>query len=550
MAVILPTAVVLAYYHTPPSWMIDAYHAALPPVQPKPPHHPILGHLLIARDFVNTFPPDAHAHVYADYIRRKYNLGKFFYLDFWPLNDQFLYIADPDIANQITIGSSLRKSPMVPEYMNVLLGNQNMVCLEGAAWKRVRSMFNPGFAGGHLMTLVPYIVDAAVVFGDVLREKARASEVFEMEEIATWLTMDVIGKVTLDVDLNSQRSEHRIVTTFRKHVAMMPVTTPADPFIGLIAKYFNAPWLWYNGRKLDRYIGEALDQRYAKRSADQKSRTSEDSKKKIRSVIDLALDTYEQEIQDSSKNHGSSTGEGMDPAFRSHAVDQIKTLIFAGHDTTSSTIAWAFYLLHQHPDVHAKLVEELDHVLGPKTSNPADKIRADSYLINRLPYLTAVVKETLRLFPPASTVRYGDPTVTITDPDHEPSQTYPTANFHIWVVAHAIHRNETYFPNPTAFIPERHLDDNHPSSTPFPHAKQHKDALRPFEKGPRNCIGQELAMIEVRVILALTVREFDFEAVYPELRDPREVIEGHRCYQVLKGSAKPKGGLPGRVTVR
>lgn len=57
-------------------------------------------------------------------------------------------------------------------------------------------------------------------------------------------------------------------------------------------------------------------------------------------------------------------------------------------------------------------------------------------------------------------------------------------------------------------------------------------------------------MIEVRVILALAVREFDFQAVYPELRDPREVVEGHRCYQILKGSAKPKDGLPGRVEVR
>ncbi len=522
------------------------------PVQPAPPHHPIFGHLLIARDCVNKFAPDSHVHLYGDYIRRKYNLGKFFYLDFWPFGGQFLYIVDPDIANQVTIASSLRKSPLVSNYLNKLLGNQNMVSLEGAAWKRVRSMFNPGFAGGHLMTLVPYIVDAAVVFGDVLREKAKTGEVFEMEEIATRLTVDIIGKVTLDVDLNSQRSEHRIVTAFRKQVAMMPVTTPGNPFSGLMATYFNAPRVWYNMRKLDSYIGEAVDQRYTKHSADKKPRSSEEGKKRNRFAIDLALDTYEREFQDSSKKAGSSRNGGMDPAFRSYAIDQIKTFIFAGHDTTSSTIAWTFYLLHLHPEVHAEVAKELDHVLGPKTSNPADKIRTDPHLINRLPYLIAVVKETMRIFPPASTVRYGDPAITITDPEEEtPRQTYPTANFHVWPIAHAIHRNEAYFPNPTAFIPERHLDDSHPSSSnPPPAAKQHKDALRPFERGPRNCIGQELAMIEVRVILALAVREFDFQAVYPELRDPREVVEGHRCYQILKGSAKPKDGLPGRVEVR
>ena len=99
----------------------------------------------------------------------------------------------------------------------------------------------------------------------------------------------------------------------------------------------------------------------------------------------------------------------------------------------------------------------------------------------------------------------------------------------------------------------------------------HKDSWRPFEKGPRNCIGQELAVLETKVILALTVREFDFRCQYPEVElngqmndggdggvrcesvaetNPRWMVEGHRCVQVLKGSAKPMGNMPGVVLVR
>lgn len=523
------------------------------PIQPGPPHHPILGHLLIAKECSEQFPPDCHSHVFNDYYRRKYNLGKFFYMDYWPVGPQMLVILDPEMANQATVAPNLPKDPIVTNFLDMLLGSQNMVGMEGAAWKKVRAMFNPGFATGQLMKLVPYIVDMTIVFRDVLNEKAERGEVFEMEEVATRLTVDVIGKVSLDLDLGSQRSDHRIVTAFRKQVALMPVPSFGKPLRGLGKKLASPLTTWYNSRKLDRYIGEELDQRYARRTAGEKPSAAAGDKNKIRYAVDLALDSYEKKPEPSSNEHGSrsANGGGMDPSFRLSAIAQIKTFIFAGHDTTSSTIAWVFYLLHEYPDVHAKVVEELDHVLGPKSAessvSPADKIRTDPYLVNRLPYTAAVIKETLRLFPPASSIRSGLPSVSITDPD-VPESSYPTDGFAVWSATYALHRNETYFPQPSSFVPERHLEGL--PNPPFPQAKPHKDAWRPFEKGPRNCIGQELALIEVRIVVALTAREFDFEAVYPPTDGQNWTVEGHKCYPVLKGTAKPRLGLPGRVRKR
>lgn len=78
-----------------------------------------------------------------------------------------------------------------------------------------------------------------------------------------------------------------------------------------------------------------------------------------------------------------------------------------------------------------------------------------------------------------------------------------------------------------------------------------KGAWRPFEFGPRNCVGQELAMLEIRVVLALTVREFDFSDAYAEWDrcNPGKGgrVGGERGYQVLLGGAHPQGGFPCRV---
>jgi hypothetical protein len=136
-----------------------------------------------------------------------------------------------------------------------------------------------------------------------------------------------------------------------------------------------------------------------------------------RSVVALALGTYEKEFQNPSTAKRSSNSKAMDPTFRATAIDQIKTFIFAGHDTTSSTIAYAFYSLNTHPSAHARLDAELDAVLGPSATSPAT-LKASPRLINAFPYTTAVFKETLRIFPPASTMRAApaNSPLTFTDP--------------------------------------------------------------------------------------------------------------------------------------
>ncbi|OCT50551.1 aflN/ verA/ monooxygenase [Cladophialophora carrionii] len=546
------------------------------------------GHLKIAGDCKRLFPPNCHMQNWTNYIRKKYNLGDVFYVDWWPLGPRWVFIADPVLASKfLTTGQSLPKSRLVGKYLAKLLGPSNMVSLEGQAWKSLRSIFNPGFSASHLITLVPYVVDSSLVLLDLLREKAETNEVVELDPLTIGFAIDIIGKVVMDSDFDSQKRPHPIVTTFRKQVHLMPTASSIGPLDDI--NLLRPLRLWWNRRKLDRLLGAEIDKKVAARKTLQKQplqpangngngkgnghvSDKKPAKERKRSVVDLALDAYEKEV-------ASGAAGVVTSSFRSMAIDSIKTFIFAGHDTTSATISYTMYLLHLHPKVYKRLVAELDDVYGSDTSAEAKAalIKDDPHSINKLEYLTAVIKEVLRLFPAASTIRElkapsdvsAVKATSIIDPST--GKECPLVGFDIWPVAHMIHRNEAYFPQPLAFIPERFI----PSETPFPDAKLHtpdgKDAWRPFEKGPRNCIGQELAMMEAKVVIALTVKDVDFTAEFDgqkiepgdwiptetkdEFKDGvsgevRHTVEGHRPYQVLCGAARPRGGMSGRLKLR
>ena len=133
----------------------------------------------------------------SNWLSKTYGLEKAFYFDVWPMGPQTLFVVDPDMANQATTTLSLLKSPLVKEYLERLLGSDNMVTLEGSKWKTLRSLFNPGFSTSHLMTLVPSVVDDVMYFNEVLKRKANEGTVFQLEEYATRLTIDIIGRITL-----------------------------------------------------------------------------------------------------------------------------------------------------------------------------------------------------------------------------------------------------------------------------------------------------------------------------------------------------------------
>lgn len=202
------------------------------------------------------------------------------------------------------------------------------------------------------------------------------------------------------------------------------------------------------------------------------------------SIIDLALNTCLQEI--ASKNPKNTAANVIDPASKSLIAGQIKVFLFSGHDTTSSSMCYVFHLLSEHPSELHRLRAEHDTIFTTDIAAAPSLISHDPHLVNKLPFTLAVIKETLRLFPAASTTRDGETGYYVVSED---GKSYPTDGCLVWSSHETIQRDPTYWPSPDSFIPDRWLAQ--PGDPLYPM----KGAWRPFEFGPRNCIGQELVML-------------------------------------------------------
>lgn len=285
---------------------------------------------------------------------------------------------------------------------------------------------------------------------------------------------------------------------------------------------------------MDSYISKELDKRFA----EYQSGTSKPNKS--RSIIDLALESY---MADRSSIPCTAK---MDKAFKTWAIVQIRLFLFAGHDSTSSAICYCYYMLSTHPAALACIRAEHDDVYGTDLVETTRLLTERPNLINRLPYTLAVIKEALRLFPPASAIRGGLPGVDLVD---SKGNRYPTAGLSIWVLHNRVQRSPQYWKHPDSFIPERWLVGPEDPLYPI------KGAWRPFEYGPRNCLGQTLVTLDISTLLVMTVREFDFTDAYAEwdrLHPTKGIrhVDGERAYQVAKGGAHPTDGFPCRVSFR
>ncbi|KOU22305.1 cytochrome P450 [Streptomyces sp. WM6372] len=175
--------------------------------------------------------------------------------------------------------------------------------------------------------------------------------------------------------------------------------------------------------------------------------------------------------------------------------DQVLIFLLAGHETTATSLAFSLHLLARHPEQQARAREEISRVLGDRPPEAAD--------LDRLPYLTQVLKEAMRLYPAAPVIGRGSVAATEVG-----GRTIPAGSDVIlapWVT----HRHPRYWPDPDRFDPDRF--------TPEAEAGRPRYAWFPFGGGPRACIGQHFSMLESVIALAMILRTCSFEAVDTEI---------------------------------
>lgn len=171
--------------------------------------------------------------------------------------------------------------------------------------------------------------------------------------------------------------------------------------------------------------------------------------------------------------------------------EQVKTFLAAGHESSALALTWAFLLLAAHPEADARLAAELKSVLGDRPPAPND--------LPRLPYTQAVIKETLRLYPPLWMT--GRRSVARCEIGGHPVPAGSVVLTSQW----AVQRLERFFPHPDRFRPERWESEETAALPRF--------AYFPFGGGPRVCIGQGFAMLETTLVLAAIARRFRLETV-------------------------------------
>ena len=177
-------------------------------------------------------------------------------------------------------------------------------------------------------------------------------------------------------------------------------------------------------------------------------------------------------------------GAGMtDTQVRDEAV----TLFLAGHETTSNALTWTWWQLSRHPEVEARVHAELDEVLGERSPDAGD--------LGSLPYLRAVLAESIRLRPPAWAM--GRQAMA----PHEIAGITLPAGSVVVVSPWVLHHDERWWPEAHTFSPDRWL-------TPDPERPRH--AYLPFGGGPRMCIGEGFAWMEAGLVLATIAQRWRF----------------------------------------
>jgi cytochrome P450 len=191
-------------------------------------------------------------------------------------------------------------------------------------------------------------------------------------------------------------------------------------------------------------------------------------------------------------------------------MDHLLTLFVAGHETLANALTWACYLLAQHPLVTSKLLRELETQLGGQPPTPSD--------LERLPYLEQVVKEVLRIYPPAASLsRIAG------EPFEWKGYSFRAGDI-IMYSPYVSHHMPEQFAEPEVFRPERF--------DPLHGEKHAPGAFIPFGAGPRTCLGAPFAMMELKTVLAMLLQRFRLD-----------LIPNQRVEATVRTTLQPKYGL-------
>lgn len=404
----------------------------------------------------------------------------------WAATQPFVLVMSPDLIRElVTVHSGLKKGRLY-KYIAYALGG-GLITSSGPKWFYHRKLLNPTFNFKVFESFMPNIQHNVRIFISKVEEEANSDPdrlIKDFRKYTFPCTLDVLCQSAMGLDVQAQldpnsnfRHTLNQLIKIMNFAALYPINEikllPSfRPFTKL------GRCLATRLRDFQLFTDQVVNDRLAviKKQADlQKTRPDSEANK---GFIDTLL-----------REHMSRPEQFSLVDVR----DEVCTFTAAGQDTTGWTITYACFLLGHHPDVQAKVHEELDTFF----SNFEDDrdITIDS--LRELKYLDAVIKETLRLYAPI-------PIVTrVVEKDLTLGSYVIPSGAEVVIAPTLVHRDPEYWSQPNRFKPERFLDLQ--VSHPF--------AFIPFLAGPRNCIGQKYAMVQMKCILAFVLKHYIIQSL-------------------------------------
>lgn len=409
------------------------------------------------------------------------------------LGRRFLLVSDPDLVREVLVEKAeiFQKSQRDVQILSKFLGN-GLLTNSGESHKRQRKLAQPAF---HARRIQAY-ADTMVAYTAAMLDGWSTGEQRDLAEELRQLTLYIVAKTLFDADRQQMAGFVADVGA-----AMHDLQTISDAEFNDIVPLPDWLPIPRNGRRrrasatLDTTIRQVVDLRRSQAIDGQPP-----DKGDLLSMLMLARD---------------DEGHTMD---EQQLRDELVTIFLAGHETTSNALSWTWYLLMQHPAVEERLHAEVDGVLGGRLPGLAD--------LPHLPYSLRVIKESMRLYPPAWVLNAREPR----QPAELGGYTIP-AGTQLFISPYVLHRQARFFAEPDEFQPERWTDAFEAALPRY--------AYMPFGGGPRICIGNSFAMMEAQLILTAMAARYRFDLL-PEPRVSTAPL-------ITLGT---KEGLPVRVVER
>jgi cytochrome P450 len=390
----------------------------------------------------------------------------------------------PEYIQQLLLlqHGKLHKSALTKMAVQPLLG-EGLLISEGDFWRQQRRLAQPAFHKSRVNDYEPTMVRCALAQARTWRD----GETRNMAEEMMQLTLEVAVQTLFGTTLAGESERiGRSMTFLMRH------------YLSRARSPWRIPEAWpTRANKIARRDRAYLDSLVY--------RIIEERKKETRPRQDLLSMLMAAMNEDGSRMTAKQLR------------DETMTLFLAGHETTALALGWTWYLLSENPQAEGKLHEELDGALRGNPATVAD--------LERLPYLHAVVRESLRLYPPAYMMARANVTAVTVGEYEIPAGT--TILSSQWVT----HRDARYFEEPEKFRPERWLDGLE--------ERLAGGTYYPFGDGPRRCIGQEFALLEIALAIAAIAQRFRFT-----------LMPGARIEVEPLITLRPRYGIPVRIEAR